>query len=125
MSPEVIDQIAASVVLAALVGGVSLRRRHRLHAAIMCSCFAADLALVLRIEVRAGALAQAAEAAFAPRTLLFWHVLVALLLLALYVVALWLGYRMYTGRRTPWHLRVAVAFFACRLFVFVTSFFLG
>jgi hypothetical protein len=110
----------STFVVLLIVAGVLLRRRRRIHIAVMIAAFSLDLAAVLAIEVSRGAIRKATAS---PPPLLLFHVMVSVFALVFYGVMFALGERVRQGaqRLRPWHRRTAWAFGACRTANYVTS----
>lgn len=115
-------KIVSTCVLVAITLGLALRRKRPLHIGIMATALAADTGLVLYLEVTRGAVEKAVSGMHA---LLAVHLAFSIATLVLYGVQLWLGIRIV--RNDPAargrHVRAALAFIACRLGSYATSFF--
>lgn len=125
---------AANVtIFCAILVGASLHRRRALHVRVMFGCFAADLLLLLAVELSQHAIGTAMSTAggtgrqggdlvmlavhiaFAISTLVFWGLQIAN------------GVKLLRGRREllPRHKRLAILFVFVRLGNVVTAFFVG
>lgn len=114
---EIWWSIGVCVVLAL---GVTVHRLVRLHVAMMLSAFAADLALVLYLEIGRGAVERAVAGVSFLR---YFHISMAVASIVLYGVMIWSGWRLWnTGAGRDFHKRMALIFGLCRGTVLVTSF---
>jgi hypothetical protein len=126
MPPEawrVAFNVANVVIVAAILWGVAVRARRVLHARIMGTCFAADVLLVLLIELERHAIEQAVRTTSG---LLRFHIAVSVAVLVLWVLQIQTGRRMLKGApRLPRHGIQAALFLLCRLTNVVTAFMVG
>lgn len=116
--------LASSVVLALIVLGTWIRRRHpRAHVAIMVGAFVVDLGLVIYIEATRRAVETVVTTG---PSFVHLHALISTLVLVAYAAQLTLGWRMLSGvataRRT--HAVIGIAFVSLRSLNYVTSLFL-
>lgn len=105
-------------VLAWLMAGVALKRRHPLHMLWMTFGFALDTTLLLFIELDRDATKQLFGA------MSFWlgvHILIATVLVFLYPVLIFSGGKVSAGANKLWHKRFALSFFVMRFFLAVTA----
>lgn len=101
-----------------LVAGVFMKKRNALHMSWMTFGFALDLGLLLFIELDRDAI----KAALGPMD--FWlgvHILVALVLVALYPMTLWSGAKVSAGMPVSKHRRLAISFLVMRFLLAVTA----
>lgn len=122
--PKFAFDVANVVIFAAILLGVALRRRRATHVAIMRSCFAADVLMVLLIELQRGAVKQTMEQVQSmSKGLLSFHIAVSVLALVFWVVQLRSGSRILKGAPIgPAHRRGAALFLIFRLTNVVTAF---
>ncbi len=141
MPPEGISKetfaIANIVIYLAICVGVAFNRNRRVHTRIMWSCFAADILMVLIIELSRKALKQAGETALhmSERPLLAFHIFVSVMTLVFWFVQLRGGPRLIRMLDTPGtdpamlsnargkHRLFARVFLAFRTSNLITSFF--
>ena len=99
-----------------------MRRRAKLHMALMTAAFLVDLGLLLYIEFAQQAVEKALEGGPA---LLYFHIAVSVGVLVLYVLQIRLGLRLYRGQPTvrERHRQLGVIFVVLRLLNFATSFY--
>lgn len=111
-------------VLVLLATGLVHRHRPKVHVPIMLSCFVVDLANVVYIEVRRGAVAQTVGMLTqGGRWVLGFHIAVSVLSLVGYMVAAVTGFRLLKrGRGRRAHRANAVAFLILRVLNYITSF---
>lgn len=112
--------VASTVILAFIFFGVSQRRRPRVHIPVMLSCCAADLTMVLFIELNRGAV----EKALVADGLLRFHVIVSVIAVVCWGVALFTGWKRRQGKCRRLHLANALVFLVCRTTNWATSFFI-
>ena len=121
-----VTHLVSTLILGILAFGIIQRRNPVVHIPTMCFAFAADLVLVLYIELNLQAVETVIESVRTPagHALLLFHVSVSLLTLVLYTVLAWSGYKIITGDRGKllWHGKLAKAFVVTRLLNYVTSF---
>lgn len=112
---------ASTASLLLVAAGLVSRRRRLLHVRLMLTAFAIDVALLLFIEIRRGAVEKVITAG---RALLTFHVAVSVLMLAGYVVQLTLGMRILRGSEghRRMHALCGACFCVFRLLNYVTSF---
>lgn len=110
------------VALLLVALGLALRRRAKLHMALMTAAFLVDLALLLYVEFTRQAVEKALSGGDA---LLYFHIAVSLGVLVLYVLQIRLGLRLYRGQPIVRvrHRQLGVVFVVLRLLNFVTSFY--
>lgn len=113
--------IISTIIVVALVVGLSLRRRRNIHPKIMFSAFVADLLLVLYIEFTRGAVERVVSGV---DLLLWFHVSVSVATLVFYVVLIILGRQLLNGReeKRALHRKLAIIFCVLRSVNYVTSF---
>jgi len=112
-------QAISVFVVALLFFGLARRRNPRVHIPVMLTAFAADVALVLYIELSRGAI----ETAVGPTpTIMKIHIFFSVTTVVLYVVQIVTGARRYRGRGGKYHKETGIAFIAFRLLNLVTSF---
>ena len=138
--PKEAFTIANVVIFAAILVGVSLNARRKLHTRIMWGCFVADMLMVLVIELTRKAVKQAGEVALrmSERPMLAFHIAVSIATLILWFVQLRSGSRLLreletAGANAPGamadapsrrrHRFGAVSFLVFRAVNLVTSFF--
>ncbi len=122
--PKLAFDVANVVIFLVILLGVALRRRRATHVAIMRSCFAADLLMVLLIELQRGAVKQSMEQMQSfSKGLLSFHILVSVLAVVFWFVQLRSGSRILKGAPIDAaHRRGAVLFLIFRLSNVVTAF---
>jgi hypothetical protein len=112
--------VANVVVFAAIVFAVTVHARRILHARIMLACFAADVLMVLVIELQRNAIEQAIHATSG---LLRFHIAVSVAALVLWVPQILTGRAILRGKpRLPRHRIQAWAFLLFRATNVVTAF---
>lgn len=118
----------STLVLALIFLGWKVRHRAKLHITIMATAFLIDLALLLYIELSRHAIAHVSKSVITAQsdTLLYFHVTVSTLTLVLYIVQISSGVKLFKGwvPSSKFHQRTAMAFVACRLLNYATSFFI-
>jgi hypothetical protein len=94
MIPPAAFNAANVVIIAAILYGVTVHRRRRLHARIMTTCFVADVLMVLLIELQR----KAIEQAVGPTSpLMRFHIAVSVIALVLWVPQLLTGRAILRG----------------------------
>ncbi len=115
--------IISTLVLVLIFFGVKNHRNRKVHIPIMGLAFLTDLGLVLYIELNRGAVEQTIAGV---EGLLLFHIIVSVLVLALYIALIVLGLQWV--KKVPnvglWHRRLAYFFVIGRLTNYVTSFYI-
>jgi hypothetical protein len=94
MIPPAAFNAANVVIFAAILFGVAIHRKRRLHARIMTTCFIADVLMVLLIEWQRSAIKQAVGPASA---LMRFHIAVSVAALVLWVPQILTGRAILRG----------------------------
>ena len=113
----------STLILLLIFFGLIQRHNRRIHVPVMLTAFAADVLLVLVIEISRHAVEKAIS--HTDDSLLMFHVIVSTLTLLLYAMLTFLGFRVLRhndGQALIWHRKLAYAFILCRLTNYVTSF---
>lgn len=120
------NHLLSSLILVFIGVGLWKRKQPRIHIPVMLAAFALDVALVLYIELSRHAIGTVVESVRTPdeHALLLFHVTVSLLVLVLYVILTWLGFKIVKGERglLKLHRNLGGLFVLFRLTNYVTSF---
>lgn len=122
--PETISSWVSTGVMVMILVGLRYRHRPRVHVPIMLGCFIIDVANVVFIEVRRGAVEQAVTVfTGGGRWVLGFHIAVSVLSIFGYVIALVTGLLLLKrGKARRVHRANAAAFLILRVLNYVTSF---
>jgi uncharacterized membrane protein YozB (DUF420 family) len=117
--------VASALVLVVIATGLWFRKRRPVvHRALMIAAFAADLSLVIYIEVTRHAVEKVVSRV---QAVLWLHAAISLAVLACYTAMIRLGWRLRQGeeKARPSHRVLGIAFLVFRTLNFVTSFLVG
>jgi hypothetical protein len=121
--PPIAFNVANVVIMAAILVGVAVHARRKVHVRVMASCFAADLLMVLVIELQRSAIKQAVGPTSG---LMKFHIAVSVGALVLWVLQILTGRGVLQGKpRLARHRIQAWAFLLCRGTNVVTAFMVG
>lgn len=101
--------------------GICYRKNRKRHVPIMLTAFTIDVAMVLYIELTRHAIKTSLHP---PHPFVTFHVCISVILMILYLVQVWVGFKLYRGgTMRSFHRKMAVAFVIFRLANLVTSFY--
>lgn len=114
--------VLSTLVVLLIFYGLSQRHNRAVHVPVMSAAFAADVVLVLAIELSRQAVEKAVT--HVDNGLLMFHVAVSLLSLVMYIALTLSGRKLLRGEEAvrPLHQKMAGAFLLFRLSNYVTSF---
>ncbi len=114
--------VLSTLVVLLIFYGLSQRHNRAIHVPVMSAAFAADVVLVLAIELSRQAVEKAVS--HVDNSLLMFHVAVSLLSIVMYVALTLSGRKLLRGDETvrPAHKKMAAAFLLFRLSNYITSF---
>lgn len=116
-------KVASIIVCLVVLAGYSFRRTRGWHMRLMTSAFVLDMALLLYVELTRNAIKTSVAP---PHPFVTLHVLISVLVLALYARQLYTGLRFYRGRaRIGGHGGSGRWFLGLRTANLVTSLFVG
>ncbi len=119
--------MVSSIAVLLIALGWKFKKRAEIHIPLMASAFVLDLSLLLYIEFTRHAIEtlQKDITTATHEGLLYFHVMVSAIMLILYFVQIGTGIRLAKGNAVSrvFHKNAAIAFVACRLLNYVTSFF--
>src|SRR5262249_8104254 len=120
-----ISSLVSTGVMLLLAYGIHRRHTMRVHVPVMLTAFAVDLANVIYIELRRGAVAKAfTTATTGGEWILKFHITVSVLAILGYFLALFTGLRLLTsGRGRRLHRANAVVFILDRVLNYISSFY--
>jgi hypothetical protein len=112
-------KLISFLVLLIILAGVYLRRRVRLHMAMMLTAFLIDMAMVVYLELKIHAIDSAAHP-FHP--FLTFHVIISVLVILIYLHQITSGLLIYFKKISwPWHKVGGITFIIFRIGNLITS----
>lgn len=101
--------------------GIYYRKNRKRHVPIMLTAFSVDVVMLLYIELTRNAIKTSLHA---PHPFVTFHVGISVILMILYLIQIWTGFKLYrSGTMRSTHRKMAVAFVVFRLANLVTSFY--
>ena len=112
----------STVVIVLIALGIYYRKRTSVHYPIMLTAFALDIGMVLYIEIKRHAVKQVID--MTPGPLLWFHIVVSTVVLLLYFVQFYFGWRLKSGKSTSkaLHRNTGITFCVLRMINYVTSY---